>query len=396
MSISTENTEIALLLAAIDTAASPGERGDRVATLAARKPDWRALDRLAARQGLALQLYRALSAEPVASAVGVEALAILRPRYLAQAFRCAQLAGELVRVTAMFRGAGIGMLAVKGPVLAMLAYGDLTMRQYGDIDLLVRPAEVTRAAELLVSAGYQPRTYDRAAFESGFFRNTADEFIKLNGFGVIDMHWRLGDWYFPFGPDEDAIWLRPGAVNVGGTDVPTLAAADHLLFLCVHASKHGWADLASVADVAWLLRAQPALDVPALIDEAARRGCRRMLLVGLHLARMLARAPLGNGVIRAIEHDPDSLALAERLAARIFASQAAGAFSSWMTALATIEHRRDRLRFVANLAMMPTSGDWKMLRLPRALFPFYYLLRPLRLLLKAPSLLMGSRTAGDR
>ncbi len=394
MNIESESTEAALLLTSIDAAANPAERNDRIEALIARKPDWRALDVLAARHGLTPQLYSALTAEPGLACA--DALAVLRPRHLANAFRCAQLAGELTRVIGIFRQAGLGALAVKGPVLAMLAYGDVAMRQYGDVDLMVRPADVTRAAELLVTAGYQPRTYDRAAFESGFFHNTADEFSQPKGFGVIDLHWRLADWYFPFGPDEDAAWSRLDSVSMDGTKVPTLAAADHLLFLCVHASKHGWADLASVADVAWLLRARPTLDLTEVIDEAARRGCRRMLLVGLQLARKLAHAPLPDAIVRAVETDSDLVAVAERLATRTLAPQPPGAIGAWIAALSTIERRRDQLRFVTNLALMPTTGDWKMLRLPRALFPVYYVLRPLRLLFKAPSRLMGSRSRTTR
>ncbi|PYO80862.1 MAG: hypothetical protein DMD65_14450, partial [Gemmatimonadetes bacterium] len=46
------------------------------------------------------------------------------------------------------------------------------------------------------------------------------------------------------------------------------------------------------------------------------------------------------------------------------------------------ERWRDRLRYCARVALTPTSGDWAWLRLPDALYPLYYVARPIRLIAK--------------
>src|SRR6266568_5099586 len=72
-----------------------------------------------------------------------------------QIFLTLRLTAELFRLLKRFAAAEIGVLAVKGPVLSLRAYGDPAMRSYGDLDLLVRQRDIRRATELMIAAGYQ-------------------------------------------------------------------------------------------------------------------------------------------------------------------------------------------------------------------------------------------------
>ena len=55
-----------------------------------------------------------------------------------------------------------------------------------------------------------------------------------------------------------------------------------------------------------------------------------------------------------------------------------------------MELRRDRLRFLHDVALRPTLHEWRAVPLPPALVPLHYIVRPLRLALKhAPRLLRG-------
>jgi putative nucleotidyltransferase-like protein len=62
---------------------------------------------------------------------------------------------ELFHPLDRFEAEKIGALVVKGPVLAIQAYGDRARRSYGDLDLLVRQRDIRRATELMIAAGYQ-------------------------------------------------------------------------------------------------------------------------------------------------------------------------------------------------------------------------------------------------
>ena len=61
---------------------------------------------------------------------------------------------EWMRLLAAFAEAGIEVISFKGPALALTAYHNLSLREFTDLDLLVRPSEVAMAREVLAGNGY--------------------------------------------------------------------------------------------------------------------------------------------------------------------------------------------------------------------------------------------------
>ena len=360
----------------------PEERIARLKGLLGQRLDWNRLSRMSLKHRVVPMVCHNLGSKR--GAMPFEAFAGLRFHYLSNADRANRCANDLITLVGLFEAAGVSVLVLKGLALSLVAYGDISTRQSLDIDILVRDRDLVRAAEVLGSAGYQGRTYDRIAFESGFFRNTSDEFGTERGACPIDLRWKISDWYFPFGPEENGLWSRSETVSLKGHELPTLDAADHLLFLCAHASKHGWPDLLSIADIGALLRARPLLDLSALIDEAARLHFKRMVLVGLLLAHRLTHAPLPEDVLGTIEADSAVTALGQRIERRLLAQEEApSGLERWKVTLGTIERRRDRLGVLLKLGLAPTAADYASVHLPRVLYRLYYLVRPFRLAMTA-------------
>jgi hypothetical protein len=394
MNIATSSAEAELLLASIDVSITLAERRAVILGLIRKGLDWNRLNRMIVTHRLTPLVYPNLSSKPISDGVPFEALLALRVHYLSCAYHTVRIANEAVRLMGLLEGGGIPALILKGPALSLMAYGGVSMREYGDLDLLVHRDDLVAAAELLISAGYSPRTWDREAFESGFFGNTSDDFATAGGKSVVDLHWGILTWYFPFGPDEGGLWSRGETIHIEGNELRMPAATDHLLFLCAHASKHGWHDLASVADIAALMQARPEIDLGALIDEATRLHSRRMLLLGLYLAHRLAHAALPDTVLRILKGDSSVIALGEQICTRMLAgAELPGKLARLRTTIKTIERRSDRLRFVLSLGLQPTTGDCAMVRFPRALYPLYYLVRPFRVVRKGHAMLGHARGA---
>src|SRR5262249_1255026 len=74
------------------------------------------------------------------------------------------IAGELLRLLGLFQQNGIPIAAFKGPVLAESVYGDLALREFSDLDIIVHEADVNEAENTLTSCGY------RAAFQNRDYR----------------------------------------------------------------------------------------------------------------------------------------------------------------------------------------------------------------------------------
>jgi len=67
------------------------------------------------------------------------------------------LTAEMFRLLEHFASLGIEVLVTKGPVLSVRCYGDPGMRQYGDIDLIVRDKDIQRSTEAMIALGYTPK-----------------------------------------------------------------------------------------------------------------------------------------------------------------------------------------------------------------------------------------------
>ena len=59
------------------------------------------------------------------------------------------LTAELLRLFNLFDQAEIPAISFKGPVLTQLLYGDFSLREFSDLDIVVREADVSKAEDIL-------------------------------------------------------------------------------------------------------------------------------------------------------------------------------------------------------------------------------------------------------
>ena len=312
------------------------------------------------------------------------------------------LTGELSRIVARFERAGVRVVPYKGPVLAATAYGDVALREFVDLDLLVDPANVDTACDLLEADGYQElhpvtprrRRHMMATGHDLKLVHHANRFVVEVQWGVVD-HGEMGQ------PDLAPMLDRATSVPVAGRPMPNLSAEDLLLVLCIHGSMHLWERMAWACDVAELLRSNPGLDVDTLARRAAHAGVRRVLLLGLEMTRRIAGAPVPERLLEAIDRDPGMAALGDVIEPMTLAREglldhdhdedaAAGPYLKLL--LVMRDTRRERRRQLRRAIFTPSASDWLTIPLPDALFPAYYAMRPVRL---AWSYVVRDRRPGD-
>lgn len=277
--------------------------------------------------------------------------ATLRQAFRTNACNSLRLAAELVRLTAALEAGSISATAWKGPALAAAAYGNLALRTFADLDILVQVGDVGRAGAILATLGY------RAARRLPDVREWS--FQRVDGTVTVELHWAIAPWQFAV-PIVLA-GLRREPVAIGDHEVAHLAPEDLLLTLCVHGSKHRWNRIQWIADVAELLRTRPGLDWQRLLDLAEGSGTRRMLWTGLRLAHDLLEAAVPEAVAREIEADPIARRLAQGIARRLFEEgdrplRGAERVRFHLFHLRARERVRDRLRYCV---YVPIASTWR-------------------------------------
>jgi hypothetical protein len=346
--------------------------------------DWNFILRAAAEHGVAPLLLRNLSSAGATAAPAAQ-LASLKDHVRAASVRTLVLAAELIRILDALRAADIQGIPYKGPVLAVQAYGDLALREFEDIDLVLRQRDIASADRVLRSTGYSrefPPIFapgERSSLIPGEY-NYRDRERRL----IAELHTERTLRHFPAPPDLDALALRLASVCLSGHDLRTFSPEDTLVFLCVHGSKDFWQRLVWVADVAELLASHPQIDWLRVYAFADAVRARRMLHLGLALAHRLFPISVPDEVRSRVDADVAAVSIAAQIQQNFLRRTA-----SPLGARATFHYRRQMVpgafagfRYAVRLATAPAAEDWQSMRLPRPLAPLYAALRPLRLMKK--------------
>ena len=286
--------------------ASPVHDASRLAEIA-RYADWSRVLVLAEEHGVLGHVAKRLRDLDVDLVPG-EIRKTLLERHRAQVFSTLRMTAELFRLLNIFAASDIPALVVKGPVLAMQAYGDPTIRSYGDLDLLVRQRDIRRATESLEAKGYQAAV-PLSAIDAGRIPGQY-LFSKPEASLLVELHNDLTLRYFPRRLILDKLFERHILVQLDDHKAPALPVEDHLVYICVHGATHFWGRLSWISDVAALATRQVDIDWQKAMNAAKEMGAERLLHTGLRLASDLLQARLPDKVLKIVQNDTGAAKLA--------------------------------------------------------------------------------------
>jgi putative nucleotidyltransferase-like protein len=304
---------------------------------------WDSLIRLALRHRVLPLVYRSMQAIG-ANLAPPSVWADLQHHFHANAQRNLLLGGTLLRLLRLLARHDISAIPYKGPVLAMVAYGNLALRQFGDLDILVRQQDVERAKDLLLAQGY--RWWEQRPITLLPRQRKVYELISADSQVLVELHWAVTSSTFYFPLDPARLWERLETVVLLGLPVRTLTPESLLLILCVHGAKHHWHRLAWICDIAALLHVSAEMDWQHLLAQADQLGCRRMLLLGVLLAQTLLGTTLSEPLQHRLHADAAIPRLAQEVQARLFIDtrRPLAAVDRPLFYLRLRERLRDRLR----------------------------------------------------
>jgi hypothetical protein len=336
--------------------ASPHAEAKKIEELA-RAVDWQRMLLLAEEHGVEGHVAtRVREMDP--RIIPEEIRHTLQERHRGQVFSALRMSAEMFQLLERFASEGIEVLVVKGPVLAVQAYGDPAMRSYGDLDMLVRQRDIFRATELMIKAGYK-EAVPLSAITAGKIPGQY-LFRQLEARLLVELHNDLTLRYFPKRLPLEKYFDRSVRVRVDGHEVPALAAEDCLVLICIHGAKHFWERLMWVADVAALVTLQSKIDWERVEASAREVGAERMVHAGLQLAMKLLKARPPEKVEQAV--------MADRAAGKLAEQAVPWMESSGEVSAGLLERAAFRMRmrggwinapaYLMRLSFSPTEEDW--------------------------------------
>ncbi len=331
--------------------------------LADSSMDWPVFLDLATSHHVLPLVYRTLRtmAPAAANAVPADVMKRLRDARMAVAANNLRATAVLGRLQAGLAERGIRLVPVKGPALAVLAYGGISMRQFEDLDLLVRRERLLEAVGWLEREGYDLREFPPSADRSRYLATLRDWSLRKPDFPVLDLKPVLISHAVSF-PDSVA-WMEQSCRPLdAGEAHPLQAPGPEAMFLavCLDGAGEMWVKLSSVADAAALLAGHPDADWQGLLEQVCCRGHVRSLRTGAQVAERLAGCPLPPAFRDAAVADPRSRRLAEQAAGRLLrlAPRHSVPFRQAWFAFQSRERWRDRWRFVLRVLFIPGVADF--------------------------------------
>jgi hypothetical protein len=393
MTASQDRSEHEALLLCARSKLAP-EQIHRLRVLVESNLDWDYFYRLARRHSLvalvSFQLERS-----VKESVPPEVRQRFRKDYQENAARNLVLADELISLVKACAGVGVEAVIFKGPALAVSAYGDLALRRFIDLDLIVRRADVARAIEVLTAQGYM-LSRPLNAEQQALLVRTQHNLQFTRGRLIVELHWQVSSELFAASVTAEELWQDLETIQIKQADLKTLATENLLFSLCVHGSRHLWQRLAWICDLDRIMATRKSIDWSRLMTRAKQTSMQRMFLLGPALAAKILATRLPDSIRDAIGRDRRIDSLAGRIQERLFdgpEQRPASLGAILRYNLVIRSDWRSRLRYCRFL-FAPTDSDLEAVRLSPSFHSVYYLLRPFRLLHSARSRASESPNVG--
>lgn len=356
----------------------------RVKGLLEQNIDFTALINLAERHRVKTLLYHNLN-KYASESIPQSYLQQMQGECRNNSWRNMYLTKELVAILKLFEANEIKAISFKGPVLAASAYGNLSLRQISDLDFLVEEQNFQKAVELLLSQEY--KLIVQVPWE--FHLKSSDRPYS------IDLHREIVPKHLSCSLSSNYIWENLESFSFYGTTIQNLTPEASLLIICLNGTKEYWNRLNRICDLAELIQAHPELDWQRVLEQAEKMGLKRLIFLGLFLAKNLLDTKIPDSIWQQVQSDKVVNSLVLQVYEKLFAAtwESCGTVETAFFHIKTRERWRDKTQSFFGLMMLsgwlhPTSKDRDVIPLPAVLSFLYYLIRPIRVLNKYKSIVL--------
>ncbi len=328
------------------------------------------------------------------SAIAPKVIETLRVRSKITAIKSEHFTDELLRLARLFESQSIQAIHYKGAATAAEYYGSVVLRNFNDLDFLVRRKDLPAMCRILEEQGY--RMQERLS-RNEFDHHVAQfkEFLYQRGDICLEPHWSLAGRRYPFDTDYEGFWQRSRTLILRDTPLRVMSGEDSLLVLCLIGAKGRWQRLQMVTDVAACVRHFPGMDWRRVQAMAVETGTVRILHLGLLLAADLAGAPLPTDLDQQVRESVQVGRLAADVVKSLAGPRSPRRFLPDSPSIFSLrlyrqrERYLDRLRYLWRTTTTPEQSHLRRFPLPKIGFPLYTILVPLHDFVVYPALQMG-------
>lgn len=366
----------------------------RVSNVLSESPDWDFVLNIAAKNGL-LPIICWNLLQKFSDLLDPEIKNLLSQTLQKQTKKNLFLTQQLIEIVKILEKVEIPILPFKGTTLAMQAYGNLALRDYCDLDILIQPKHFDEAVRVLSQNGFAPIGKINRLKRNILFFNTRKDvgLVGKNEIVRIELHWKLSGSHFAMPLEIDELWKRLETINLGGTELYALPFNDLFIYLCLHGSRHAWEKLSWICDLHELIltteNSGKKINWIEVQKHAENYGCVKVLELGLFLVHEFYNLKTNFSNFEQIQNNSAYEKIAEQVKRKAFSkNKTSSNIDDWYLYHLSLKERKiDQLKlhlryffWYLKIIFKPNSLDKSVFHLPNFLYPIYYILRPIRLL----------------
>jgi len=307
----------------------------------------------------------------------------LKQQYLEIAQKNILMSAELIKIIQLLNNNNISVIALKGPTLSMLAYNDITLRQYGDLDILVHSDYVYKAAHIISNNNYTPDNSLEFFTNKTLLEVSSDlglRNIKNNTY--IELHWKLFRKKLSILSDTMHIYDKYTTVHIQNYPIKTLNTELLLVYLCAHGSKHMWERISWILDIDRIINNTENLKWDTVIYNAKQMKTLNMLLLGLHLSSKFFDTKIPDTINNLIADKQYIIIPLEQYTIEILQNKQYSMKDKFNYHSKLYDSKLDSLKYYISTIIQPTPDDILFINIPNYLSFLYFIIRPFRLVKK--------------
>lgn len=218
---------------------------------------------------------------------------------------------ELLKILAALKQDNIDAIPFKGPILASYAYGNVALRQYNDLDILVKPQDFWRAKAVLMTLGYRTNlaqqeefdmitfvrqiTLSRSSKDAEMFnRQFQSSLLHSNLERSIDLHWGIIPRRILDVNRLERFWQHLTVIELNNQPIQTFSPEITLIIQCLNIAKESLTgrSLKQICDIVQIIKAYPAIDWHLFLQITSELRTFKLCLLWLGVIHELVALPL--------------------------------------------------------------------------------------------------------
>ncbi len=326
--------------------------------------------------------------------IPAETRALIQKQHAAIIIKNWKHAVETERLILLLRANGISVVTYKGVAFSQQFFGDLTSRESSDIDLVIRQDCLGQAIAILKEDGYLPELEDiRQYLGDRYFEQYKDYCLNKFKNGKrefhIEMHWAVAEKCIGITPRvNDLLFDWNSTVTFKNASLAGLNDHSHFSAILIHHSiKEPFKQLKNIVDLSQAIR-HPGIEEKEAIIVKSFKSFRLQKVLGVSnsITEQLMGVSLKN--VPTPQHTEQT---AQYFLTQICTLRQHSTHPIWSMILGRkntgLLHDSflQRLNFYlicVKFRFVPGQADFRLIQLPGYLYFLYYILKPLRSVLR--------------